>query len=97
MRGRETLCQSCNRETQTIHGLCPHCGAAKEGGPPTRARKLLPGDFWGDFDDAAFFLFPVVVVILVVFFILSDLLLLAALVLLVAVVVPLAIKLLDDF
>ena len=103
MRGRETLCPSCRRETLTVHGLCPHCGAAKEGGPPARPRKALAGDFWGDLDDAVFggigwlAFFPcLVLVILVVLFIVSDLLLLAAAALLLALLVPLAIALLND-
>jgi hypothetical protein len=99
MRGRTTLCPSCKRQTCTIHGLCPNCGAAKEGGPPARPRKALAGDFWGDLDDAVFFglgwlaFVPgLVVVILALLFFASDLLLLAGLVLL---IVPAAIWLLD--
>ena len=98
MRDRTTLCQSCNRQTRTIHGLCPNCGAAKEG-PPARPRKALAGDFWGDLDDAVFFglgwlaFVPgLVLVILALLFFASDLLLLAGLVLL---IVPVTIRLLD--
>jgi hypothetical protein len=86
-----------------VHGLCPHCGAAKEGGRPVRPKKALTGDFWSDLDDAAFggigwlAVFPcLVLLILVVLFVVSDLLLLALGALLLALLVPLAIKLLDE-
>jgi hypothetical protein len=99
LRGQATLCPSCRRQTPTIHGLCPHCGAAKEGGPPARPRKVLAGDFWSDLDDAVFlgvgwlaFVPGLVLVILALLFVASDLLLLAGLVLL---IVPVAIRLLD--
>jgi hypothetical protein len=47
MAAQATLCPSRGRQTQTIRGICPHCGHAKEGGPPLRHRKVASGEAIG--------------------------------------------------
>src|SRR5688572_19188427 len=94
-----TLCRACGRRTRTIHGLCPHCGAAKGGGPPVRYERIAQGDFWGDVDRlfswTLFFglwLVPgLALIILALFVLASDVLLLLGLLLL---LVPIGMRLL---
>jgi len=92
-----TLCPSCRRRTRTIHGICPHCGGSKEGGPPLRPQKIAQGDPWGRLDDLFFwslwFAPGLALIILALVFVASDLLLLAGLLLL---PVPVGMKLLGD-
>jgi hypothetical protein len=46
-----TVCPHCERETEAIHGTCPNCGQAKDGGASVFAHDETRVSARGELDD----------------------------------------------